>query len=149
LVAKDLLIDIGLYRSWVEFPYISDHAPILLQMELPPAYKISPYKFNAQWIIEKEFVDIVIKVWNDPIFLSEGGRKIRIIRKLQELKKQTKIWHKENTIRKKDKLVSLESDIKETIKILGGDPSDQATVISLQHLELERNGILKAEEEQW
>jgi len=144
LVAEDLLIDIGLYRSWVEFPYISDHAPILLQMELPPAYKIYPYKFNAQWIIEKEFVDIVIKAWNDPIFLTEGGRKIRIIRKLQELKKQTKNWHKENPIQKKDKLVSLESDIKETIKMMGGDPSDQATVIALWYLELERNGILKS-----
>ena len=148
MVSEDLLNEVDIYRSWVEFPFISDHAPILLQLELPPSYKIYPYKFNAQWIIE-EFVDIVIKAWNDPIFLTEGGRKIRIIRKLQELKKQTKNWHKENPIRKKDKLVSLESDIKETIKILGGDPSDQAVVIALRYLELERNGILKAEEEQW
>jgi endonuclease/exonuclease/phosphatase family metal-dependent hydrolase len=30
LVSEDLLTDIGLYRSWVEFPFISDHAPVLL-----------------------------------------------------------------------------------------------------------------------
>jgi hypothetical protein len=120
LVAEDLLIDIGIYRSWVEFPYVSDHAPILLQMELPPAYKIYPFKFNEHWIHEKEFVDLVVKVWKDPIFLSEGGRQLRVIRKLQELKKQTKIWHKQFQIRKKAKLVSLESGIKEKIKILSG-----------------------------
>jgi len=79
LVVEDLLIDIGLYRSWVEFPYISNHASILLQMELPLAYKLYPFKFNVQWILEKEFVDIVKKVWNDPIFLFEGGRQIRIV----------------------------------------------------------------------
>jgi exonuclease III len=55
LVSEDLLIDVGFYRSWVEFPYISDHAPVLLQLELPPAFKIYPFKFNEQWLNEKEF----------------------------------------------------------------------------------------------
>jgi hypothetical protein len=69
LVAEDLLNDTGLYRSWVEFPYISDHAPVLLQLDLPPAYKIYPFKFNVQWLNDKGFMDIVFKVWNDLIFL--------------------------------------------------------------------------------
>jgi hypothetical protein len=118
-------------------------------LDLPPTYKIYPFKFNAQWLNDKEFVDIVIKVWNDPVFLTEGGKQNRIIWKLQELKKQTKIWHKENLIINKEKLLLLESDIKDTIKILGGDPSDHTTALSLQHLEMERNGILRGEEEQW
>jgi hypothetical protein len=33
LVAEDLLLDGRLFRSWVEFPFVSDHAPILLQLE--------------------------------------------------------------------------------------------------------------------
>jgi hypothetical protein len=36
MVSEDLLTEVGIYRSWVEFPFISDHAPILLQLELPP-----------------------------------------------------------------------------------------------------------------
>jgi hypothetical protein len=68
---EDLLTDIGLYRSSVEFPFISDHVPVLLQLELPPAYKIYPFKFNAQWLNDKYFVNIFIKVWNDLVFLTE------------------------------------------------------------------------------
>jgi len=85
LISEDLLTDIGLYRSWVEFPCISYHVPVILQLELPPAYKISPYKFNAQWLNDKDFVDLVFKIWKDLIFLSERGRHNRIVWKLQEL----------------------------------------------------------------
>jgi hypothetical protein len=38
-------------------------------------YKIYPYKFNAQWLNDKDFVDLVFKVWKDPVFLSEGGKQ--------------------------------------------------------------------------
>jgi endonuclease/exonuclease/phosphatase family metal-dependent hydrolase len=27
-ISEDLLASVGVYRAWVEFPYISDHAPI-------------------------------------------------------------------------------------------------------------------------
>jgi hypothetical protein len=30
LVSKELLLSVGIFRSWVDFPYISDHAPIFL-----------------------------------------------------------------------------------------------------------------------
>jgi endonuclease/exonuclease/phosphatase family metal-dependent hydrolase len=41
LISEDLLDSVGIYRSWVEYPFISDHAPILLQLDLPPTYKSS------------------------------------------------------------------------------------------------------------
>jgi endonuclease/exonuclease/phosphatase family metal-dependent hydrolase len=34
LVAEILLIDEGRYRSWVELPFISDHAPMIAQFDL-------------------------------------------------------------------------------------------------------------------
>jgi endonuclease/exonuclease/phosphatase family metal-dependent hydrolase len=40
LVTEDILISSELYNSWVEIPFISDHAPIILQLESPPNYKI-------------------------------------------------------------------------------------------------------------
>jgi len=82
MFAKDLINDTGLYSSWVEFPYISDHAPVLLQLDLPPSYKIYPFKFNVQWLTDKGFMDIVFKAWNDLIFLTKSGKQRRIIWKL-------------------------------------------------------------------
>jgi len=51
--------------------------------------------------------------------------------------------------RNKAKLNALEVDIKYLIKYLTGDPSNQGAKLSLWQLELERNGILRREKEQW
>jgi hypothetical protein len=47
-------------------PFISDHAPILLQLDLPPLFKAFPFKFNPLWIKEQGFILMVQKLWNDP-----------------------------------------------------------------------------------
>jgi hypothetical protein len=39
LVSEGSLSTMGLSRSWVEYPFISDHAPILIQLENSPFYK--------------------------------------------------------------------------------------------------------------
>jgi hypothetical protein len=61
-----------------------------LQLEVPPIYKIHPFKFNPHWISEASFVELVVKVWNDPLFLVESGQQRRLIWKLKELKKKKK-----------------------------------------------------------
>jgi hypothetical protein len=149
IVAEDLLLDIGLYRSWVEFPFISDHVPVLLQLDLPPVYKTYPFKFNPQWIKDPEFVNIVLKLLNDPIFLTERGKQKRLLWKLKELKIQTKAWHKEPLIRRKGKLLDLENDMKVLTHKLGEDLSDLSVTLQLRQLENIRNKILREEEEQW
>jgi hypothetical protein len=63
---------------------------------------------------------------------------------IKRTKKKTKVWIKELLTKKKEKLLALESDIKDKIKFLESDHT-----CSLRHLELERNEILKSEEEQW
>jgi hypothetical protein len=95
LVYEEILSKVGLYRSWVEFPFVSDHALVIFQMELPPTYKLFLFKFNAEWLINKEFVDLVHKTWLDPIFHIEYGKEKWLLWKLQVLKKQTKSWIKE------------------------------------------------------
>jgi hypothetical protein len=118
-------------------------------MELPPIYKLFPFKFNAEWLLEKEFVDLVHKTWLDPMFQIEEGRHKRLLWKLQILKKQTKSWIKDFRARKLVNLISLESDIKVFIGQLEGDPSNQAVASSLRQSELDRNLILRSEEELW
>jgi hypothetical protein len=112
-------------------------------------YKVYPFKFNAHWLNDHDFVDLVYKIWKDPFSFPKVENKTRIVWKLKVLKKQTKIWYKENLARNKAKLVSLESDIKDSIIILVGDPTNQEAELSLRQMELERNNILRRDEEQW
>jgi len=56
---------------------------------------------------DKGFIDLIYKVWNDPLFLTESGKHRRITWKLQVLKNQTKRWLKD-TMKKNKKLMSLE-----------------------------------------
>jgi hypothetical protein len=78
LISEDILNSVGLYRSWVEYPFVSDHAPVLLQLEITPLYKAYPFKLNSQWLYEKDFNSIVHKVWNDQKYLSEGGKTTKV-----------------------------------------------------------------------
>jgi len=75
LVSEDILTDVSIYRSSVEFPFISDHAPILLQLELSLTYKIYPFKFNAQWLNDKEFADIVLRFGKTLFIFPKGENK--------------------------------------------------------------------------
>jgi len=46
IISEGLLSVCGIYRSWVEYPFISDHAPIILQLETSLVYRSFPFKFN-------------------------------------------------------------------------------------------------------
>jgi endonuclease/exonuclease/phosphatase family metal-dependent hydrolase len=50
LVADGFLSSTGFPTSWVEFPFVSDHAPILLQLRLPALHRSPPFKFNHHWL---------------------------------------------------------------------------------------------------
>jgi hypothetical protein len=56
---------------------------------------------------------LVHLVWNDPRFLLEGDKQLRLVWKLKELKTQTKIWNKEVKAREKALMVNLETKIKQ------------------------------------
>jgi len=149
LVDEDLLLDVGLHRSWVKFPYISDHAPVLLQLAAQPAFKVYPFKFNDQWLGEKQYTELVFKVWTNVVFLTERGKQKRIIWKLQVLKKETKNRNNEFKTKTKGKMLEIEAGITENIKSLLEDHSDLDSEAALQALETERNGLLQKEEEFW
>jgi hypothetical protein len=105
LLSEDLVVATGIYRAWVEFPFISDHAPILLQLDLPPVFKAYPFKFNPLWSLEIGFTSIVQKLWTDPIYLRETGKQKRLVWKLKDLKVLTKVWQKEQRTVKNARLV--------------------------------------------
>jgi endonuclease/exonuclease/phosphatase family metal-dependent hydrolase len=42
LISEGFLSTTGLSRSWVEYPYVSDHAPILIELETSSFFKAFP-----------------------------------------------------------------------------------------------------------
>jgi exonuclease III len=149
LVADSLLSEVGYYRSWVEMPFVSDHAPVLLQLDLLIANKVYPFKFSEQWLCSKDYTVIVEKVWRDPLYLSESGKQKRVIWKLQGLKVATKLWNKALQTQNKAKLSLIEDEIKSYSDILSHDYNEIKTKDILRCLELERNELLRSEEEHW
>jgi len=83
IISEDLLSIAGLYRSWVELPFISDHVPAFFKMDLPLNLKAYPFKLNTQWLNDQEFMDLVQKVWKDPGFISESDKQATMVWKLK------------------------------------------------------------------
>jgi hypothetical protein len=77
-ISESLLTVDNRIRTWVDSPYISDHAPIILQFG-PPTVRLSlPFKLNSCWLSEDGFIKIVHSVWKDPKFLTETGIQQRL-----------------------------------------------------------------------
>jgi endonuclease/exonuclease/phosphatase family metal-dependent hydrolase len=71
-LAKDLLLGVTRYKSWVEYPFILDHAPVFLKLDcqsLPTTY---PFKFNSSWLCEEEVASLVREIWKDRAHLDES-----------------------------------------------------------------------------
>jgi len=82
LISKELLLEVKLHRTWVEYPFVYDHAPILLRLEDTNLYIPYPFKFHAQWLEEKEFNDLVKVTWTDQKYFQESNCQRRFIWKL-------------------------------------------------------------------
>jgi hypothetical protein len=90
-VSEAILNESARYRSWVELPFISDHAPVIFQLDYgfkPVAY---PFKFNPVCLKDETFGDLVQAVWSTQQDSEEGAQR-RLARKLIKLKARVKIW---------------------------------------------------------
>lgn len=63
LVVDSLLQSFEKYRPWLELENLLDHQPIWLQLDHRKNWKTIPFKFNHNWIKDKEFTDLVKKNW--------------------------------------------------------------------------------------
>jgi hypothetical protein len=131
LLSRDLLSDVCHYRSWVKLPYIYDHAAVFFQLDLPPLYNYYPFKLNAKWLKDQDFVDLIFKIWKDPVFQFEVGKQHKIVWKQKFLKSQTKVLFKENLAKNKEKLGTLESDVKDLILLLESNTTNLEIELSL------------------
>jgi hypothetical protein len=112
LVSADLLMNTNLFRSVVVLPFVSDHAPILLQLDSTTHPKAYPFKFNPHWLLDNDFNSLVHELWLDPKYLQEEDIQRRVNRKLKDLKDITKGWVKRVRTRDLAVMLKLESNIK-------------------------------------
>ena len=89
-VVEDLLTEARLYRSWVDFPFISDQALIFLQLDFSPLHRAYPFKLNSHWLKERDFTNLVTKLWKDLTFHSERRNQKCLVSKLFVLKSLAK-----------------------------------------------------------
>jgi hypothetical protein len=149
LVADGFLSSSGFPTSWVEFPFVSDHAPILLQLRLPALHLSPPFKFNHHWLSSDAYSDLVHSVWTDPCFLAEANPLLHLVWKLKVLKSQSRTWYHDLKVVQKSRLIKLESEISHLIL-----KSTTATLTveesaTLKLLETNRASILRTEENGW
>jgi hypothetical protein len=149
LVAENILSTSGFPASWVEFPFVSDHAPILLRLRLPALHLSPPFKFNHGWLSSEAYSDLVHGVWSDPCFLSEANPQRRLVWKLSTLKSKSKAWFHELKKQQFSNLHRLESEISQILHSSALAALTLEESASLKRLESERASLLIAEENSW
>jgi hypothetical protein len=70
---EDVLTTSCRFRAWVEYPFISDHAPIFLQLGEDRTVAAYPFKLNPAWLQDASFDSMVSEVWNDTTFMTLGS----------------------------------------------------------------------------
>jgi hypothetical protein len=148
-ISASLLTDTVRYRSWVSFPFVSDHAPVFFQLDYGHNKIAYPYKFNPAHLGDESFRELVHTVWVSPQVTSEEGAQHRLIAKLIYLKSQVKSWL---TKKKQQEIFKLETLEAEYVGLLNSSLStglNSDLESRLKHCETKRNKLLIEDEERW
>jgi endonuclease/exonuclease/phosphatase family metal-dependent hydrolase len=78
-VSETLLGDVVRYKSWVELMFISNHAPVLFQLDYGQKNIAYPFKFNHACLHEESFGDLVRSVWCEHQGFGEEGAQSRLV----------------------------------------------------------------------
>ena len=62
-ISKNFLLGSLIVKTWVEVGGLSDHLPIILQLESPKSKSANMFKFNPTWLVDDEFNSLVKSLW--------------------------------------------------------------------------------------
>jgi hypothetical protein len=110
-VAAELLASTGQISSWVESPFFSDHAPVILQLRLTEPPNPTPFKFNHSCLAVADYIELVRATWTDQLFNSDHNPQTRLVWKLKVLKQKTKHWFFMKHLADQNRLFLLETEI--------------------------------------
>jgi hypothetical protein len=148
-VSASLLTSFGQASSWVVFPYISDHAPVILQLNLTVLPSPYPFKFNHSWLSRDDYVELVRETWTDPLLNSDLNPQTRLVRKLKALKHKTKHWFHLKQLEEQGRMHTLESEISNLTHRFNNTPMRVEDSDCLKRLEADRDALLRTEEFAW
>ena len=97
--------------QWVEWGGEFEHNPIVLKikggMHKPP----SPFKFNASWIVDPDYIALLKSIWV-PLNLVGGNRaRYLFMENLKRFKKEAIRWAKAKKSRQEVELVEMEMSL--------------------------------------
>ena len=71
---------------------LSDHLPILLQIQSPDMKPSTPFKFNPTWLMFEDYRKLVGETWNLLVVTPNVTFMKQLSENLQKIKKVTKPW---------------------------------------------------------
>jgi hypothetical protein len=111
LVIESLMEATFQVRKWIGVGGISDHSPVWLTLEGGPHKPPSPFKFNASWLSDESFRELVQSNWRpfDPSLGYPVG--VHFADNLKKIKSLTIPWAKEKRQREERELQNTEEQI--------------------------------------
>lgn len=117
-------------RQWVGSGGISDHWPIFLELsDNIPKIK-SPFKFNASWLKDPSYLQLVSEYWRTNPILDVEDHTAGFIRKFSELKRISRNWAHQKRLNDDNMLKEAER------AIATYDDSSNGTFLSLSNKDL-------------
>jgi hypothetical protein len=149
LVAETLLEEAFQVRQWIGAGGISDHCPLWLVLEGGPKKPPSPFKFNATWLEDESFRDLVKKHWRP--FDSRTGTPagVHFAKNLKTIKALTIPWAKEKRQNEERELQATEEQLEAFYQEADEGLLTDITKNNIKTLEARRKQLLAEQEATW
>lgn len=95
LISEKLASSLQRYRSWSLNSSISDHKPLILQIDCLKFKKAYPFKFNSIWLEDSDFNLLVRRNWLSLSTLGAFNPLDALVNKLKCLKSMVIKWVKD------------------------------------------------------
>lgn len=99
------------YRQWVGFGRISDHRPIYLEIRGDMNKPKGPFKFNATWLRDIEYIQLVTNYWRTHPPTTERIISKGFAKKIKEIKSLSKQWAHKKRLQEDHTLKQIEEAI--------------------------------------
>lgn len=149
LVVEHLVSSLNHIWKWVAEVGDSNHNPILIELKRGSQKPPNPFKFNASWIADNEFQEIVSSHWTSLPYEPHGQVAILFLENLKKIKQDTLAWAHGKKIRDARELVHIEKWIFEKTRRDEDGFSYPKARDDLVHLEKRRRSLLEEKEVAW
>jgi len=128
---------------------VSDHLPIVLQLDFGLSYKHYPFKFNHHWVEDDDFQKLIRGHWKRDRVGGGGSTMEALSDNLLSMKHIMKRWERHKKCTQRLDMVINEEKISHIFDICRGGIFTELELEELRELELKKSLILGREEAAW